>query len=352
MSVFSNIYKESYEKINNETAYNDLNNVFSLYEIYENTIINSFVWDKLPTQKNGRPLYFTRPEQYLYYRGLMAAFVDDDGETGLMYPAFPCGSLRDDGFYTEYIMYSFNGKNWRRKFEDIELCENLPNQLPTRPLVMYYTEKMKEILNTIDVQLIKTRGGDIFEVSNEQQANQVAKLWDKMKNNIPIQTIINNDFKNKLVNKISVYDSRESQILDLWKCFDEVKSELMTHFGLTNTDTEKKERLVVPEVNSNNEITKHGLFETMYLCRLDFCERCQTHEGWENIFGDIMVLKNRNTDDNVMDEILEEVVADDTQIDEIHDEIIETTQEIETQVSETKTDETVETDESEGGSDE
>ena len=335
MSVFSNIYKNSYDKIDVQTAQNNVENTFAMYEIFENMLVNSFVWKNLPVQKDGKPIYYTRPEQYLYYRGLMAAFIDDDGETGLIYPAFPCGSLRDDGFYTEYIMYSFNGKNWRRNFEDIELCENLPNQLPTRPLVFYYIERMKSVLSTIDVQIIKSRGGDIFEVMDEKQAEQVAKLWENMTKNRPIQTIINDSYQKKEIQKLTVYDSRESQILDMWDIYDKFKHEFLTYFGINNTETEKKERLLTDEVNANNELIAHGLYESQYLCRLDFCSRCNEHFGWN-----ILCLKNRCEDSDEGEVIVEETIGENTEIAEIIEEIKEETESEKEVVEDVETGET------------
>ena len=40
MSVFSNIYRNAYEKMENDTKMNNLDNTFALYEIYENMLIN------------------------------------------------------------------------------------------------------------------------------------------------------------------------------------------------------------------------------------------------------------------------------------------------------------------------
>ena len=337
MSVFSNIYRNAYDKIENDTKMNNLDNTFALYEIYENMLINSFVWKGLPIQANGKPIYYSRPEQYMFYRGLMAAFVENG--VGYILPAFPAGKLREDGFYTEYIMYAFNGDNYRKKFEDIELCENLPNQLPTRPLVMYYLERMKNVLSTIDVQIIKSRGGDIFEVEDEKQKKQVAELWENMKNNIPIQTIINDSYSKKQIQKLTVYDSRESQILDMWSIYDKFKHEFLTYFGINNVETEKKERLITDEANANNDLIQHTVYETMYISRLDFCERCHTHEGWEDIFGDILVLKNREEVKDENEKLIEEAIAPDVEeLEEINEELDEKEQEQE-QVDEEQTEE-------------
>jgi hypothetical protein len=218
-------------------------------------------------------------------------------------------------------MYSFNGKNWRRKFEDLELCENVPNQLPTRPLVFYYIDRLKNVLSTIDVQLIKSRGGDIFEVGDEQQKQQVAQLWDNMKKNIPIQTVINDSFSKKEIQKLTVYDSRESQILDMWDIYDKFKHEFLTYFGINNTETEKKERMITDEVNANNELIAHGFYESQYLCRLDFCSRCNEHFGWN-----ILCLKNRCEDSDEGEKIVEETIGENTEIEEVIEEIRENTE--------------------------
>ena len=332
MSVFDNIYKNSYDKYECNSFKNSYENYFQLYNIWENAITNSFVWDNLPSST-----YITRPEQYLYYRGLMALFVDDENKFKI-YPAFPAGALRGDGFYDNYIMYDFAGKNWNRKFEDIELCENCPNQIPTKFIVMYYIEKLKKVLNVIDVQLIKSQGGDIFEVHDESQVNQVLSIWDNMIKNKPLSVILNDDFKNKDINKISLYDSRESQILDMWGIYDKVKNEFMTTLGFNNIQTEKKERLINAEAESNNDVINHGFYETMYIMRLDFCNRVKNHKGWENVeeydtVKNIICYKNR--DENYKDiqkDYIEETVSESEELSQLNDEVneIDETDNIET----------------------
>ena len=326
MSVFKNIYQESYDKMDAMSGYNNWQNFFSMRQIFENALINSFYWKNLP-----EGIYFTRPEQHMYYRGLMAMFKDDEGNLQI-YPAFPNGGLRDDGFWTDYTMYSFNGKIWQRKFEDIELCENIPNQLPTLPFVNYYCERMKNVLNVIDVQLIKSQGGDIFEVEDEQQAKQVADIWENMVKNRPLNTIINDSLSNRQINKIALYDSRESQILDMWAIYDKYKHEFLTYMGLNNVETEKKERLTTNEVDGNNDIIKHGFYETQYLCRLDFCRRCKEHFD-----SDIMVFKNRNEEitDTQLDYIEEEISGENEELIELHEETIETEEAMQEEMEDT-----------------
>lgn len=311
MSVFKNVYQKNYEKMDDFAKLDNFQNFFSMRQIFENALINSFVWKNLPEH-----IYFVRPEQHLYYRGVMAMFRDDEGILQI-YPAFPSGALRGDGFWTEYTMYDFAGKIWRRKFEDIEICENIPNQIPTLPFVNYYCDRMKKVLNVIDVQLIKSQGGDIFEVEDEQQANQVAEIWNNMVKNRPLNTIINDTLSKRQINKISLYDSRESQILDMWEIYDKYKHEFLTYMGINNVETEKKERLTTNEVDGNNDIIKHGFYETQYLCRLDFCRRCKEHFDI-----DIMVYKNRNeeTVDKQEDFIEESISGDNDELIKLNDE--------------------------------
>lgn len=311
MSVFKNIYQENYEKIDAQTHVNDITNTFAMYQIFETALINSFVWKNLP-----KHIYYCRPEQHMYYRGLAGGFIDDDGLFQI-YPAFPSGSLRKDGFYTDYTMIAADGTNYRRTFEDVELLENIPNQIPTRPFVLYYCDRMKKVLNVIDVQLIKSQGGDIFEVEDEQQAKQVADIWQNMLKNRPLNTIINDTLSKRQINKISLYDSRESQILDMWEIYDKYKHEFLTYMGINNVETEKKERLTTNEVDGNNDIIKHGFYETQYISRLDFCRRCNEHFGL-----DIIVFKNRNeeTVDKQEDFIEESISGDNEELATLNDE--------------------------------
>ena len=77
----------------------------------------------------------------------------------------------------------------------------------------------------------------------------------------------------------------------------------------------------------------------MYISRLDFCERCHTHEGWEDIFGDILVLKNREEVKDENEKLIEEAIAPDVEeLEEINEELDEKEQEQE-QADEEQTEE-------------
>lgn len=286
MSVFKHIYEDSLKNFN-RTVHNERTQTnFTLYQLFKNIVLNSFTWE-LPDH-----IYFNRPELFMYYKGLMGAFIDD-GKFKI-YPAVPVGSLREDGFYTKYQMNAFNGKVFIKDFDDIELLHNDDFDTPNAIIIDEFMENCCQTLTTIKTFMKRARNMPILNAPNEQTVNTILDEYKKQEEGYPFALTVNNTLMGDEVKRTTLFDNREVDILSFWDIYDKFKHEFYTFYGINNTEVEKRERLTNEEVNSNNEIIQCGYYDTLYNYRKDFVDRCNNKEIFKPYLEKpISVKKNR-----------------------------------------------------------
>lgn len=104
------------------------------------------------------------------------------------------------------------------------------------------------------VNLDNLKLAKIFAVSNEEQARQVAKLYEKIMSGEPGVIITNKDIQDMFLgnNKVEVFGSDMkyygTQFLTDRRT---LLNDFLTRFGIDNIPYEKRERLTTPEVTSN-----------------------------------------------------------------------------------------------------
>ena len=106
--------------------------------------------------------------------------------------------------------------------------------------------------------------------------------------------------KTSLVNNIStsaVLDTSSPYILDkLQQQKTDLKNELLTYLGINNNNNIKKERMIVDEVNANNEYTSINL-DLMYDLREKACKEINEK------FGLNISVKKREVEENGKNDI-------------------------------------------------
>ena len=98
-------------------------------------------------------------------------------------------------------------------------------------------------------------------------------------------------------NKIFLADELEQRILDkLQQQKTDLKNELLTYLGINNNNNVKKERMVVDEVNANNEYTSINL-DLMFDLRKRACKEINEK------FGLNISVKKREVEENGKNDI-------------------------------------------------
>lgn len=122
-------------------------------------------------------------------------------------------------------------------------------------LINKYAEKLANIDASIDVNLMNTRVAYIFNATNQQQADEAKLVYEQITQGKPA---VFTKVKDKMSNDDSGLDVSSLPVKDLYivdkllEARTAIIGELLTKLGLNNTAYEKKERLIVDEVNSNN----------------------------------------------------------------------------------------------------
>lgn len=134
--------------------------------------------------------------------------------------------------------------------------------------VEFYAQLMSLVAQGIAVNISNAKLGMAFLSENKNQAETWKKAYDKLSAGNPIVCVDYNQLYNttthnprwEFVNRDVNKNYMAPQMLeDLRK----IENMFATDFGLPNANTEKKERMLVDEVNSNNTETK-AIVDTWY----------------------------------------------------------------------------------------
>lgn len=130
------------------------------------------------------------------------------------------------------------------------------------PALDLYAQRLANIDASMDINLINTRLPWIFNAQNDKQAKEAKYIYDKVTRGEPaiftkVNTSLTNDDDGLLVTSLPV---KENYVTDkLLEAKRSVLNEFLTIVGINTTPFEKKERLVVDEVNSNNEEKNYNI---------------------------------------------------------------------------------------------
>lgn len=243
-----------------------------LFYLFSNLALNRFKWEGLPKGLESRHI-----EKALFEFG-QCAFVDDK-ELGLL-----CLGCTNTGGFNVYgdpvdVLLTGVGYSKNYKLTEVERILNNDTLIPTKHHVEYYTNKIYEIDKAISKNLHQQKRPYIIATDKDTQLT--------MKN---VMKQINDDEQEIYVDKkldnggqlgINVLQSNSPYLLDKYQQHkNDLMCEFLTIMGLNNSNANnnKKERLLVDEVNVNNgEILMH--LDVDYKNRLEACERINKRFG-------------------------------------------------------------------------
>lgn len=227
-----------------ESAQMNMDTYSMYYSRLKNIALTMFDWKGLPDSVSERFL-----EMKLFENGY-AAFVNDPdlGFLGLGCTIGGVFNVYNDP--TEVRAYSTSG--YSKDFTPDKDCvvvynNNMrePGELPVR----LYAQRLYEVERTIDVN-IKAQKTPILILCDEQQRLTLKNLYMQYDGNEPFifgnKSLDISQFQVLQTNAPFVADKLIHYKHNLW-------NECMTYFGLANTNTDKKERLVEAEATSNDE---------------------------------------------------------------------------------------------------
>lgn len=260
------------------SRYDELLNEFT------NLAINRFSWENLPVGLTSEQMEFL-----LIRHGQLMCFNDNMYGT-LILPCFGTTDINVYGLPTQYNVYGENGKyNEYISVDDGVIIRNNPLGTSDFPTLEVFAKRIDDVEMTQDVNLFQQCIPKLV-LGDEDSKLTMKNLINQIKN---YKFAIFG--KKSLVNNISssdVLDTSAPYILDkLQQQKTDLKNELLTYLGINNNNNVKKERMVVDEVNANNEYTSINL-DLMFDLREKACKEINEK------FGLNISVKKREVEEN------------------------------------------------------
>lgn len=204
-----------------------------------------FKWNNLPNGIDEKWI-----ERFLFTEGECLFF--NDKEKGFMVAkCTPNGNLN---YYDEPTLLRPYGTNYSgiplENNEECVLIRNNDIMLPTSPTIQLYAYRLAETQRTIDVNIHAQKTPYVVLCSDKQRMSFKKAFTQVSDNEVAIFGDKNMDIDQIKALKIDapiVFDKLQCQKQAIW-------NECMTFLGINNnTQESKRERLVVNEVEANNE---------------------------------------------------------------------------------------------------
>lgn len=225
-----------------------------LFNRFSNLAITRIVWDGLPDSVSERFL-----NESLYFYG-QAAFFEDEN-MGFM--ALPCALAGKYNAYYDPIKVEAFSFNYRKMLEKDEFVfiRNNPTRTPTAWPVFEYTKRMSDLLRTMDVLCKKLKQPYLLTCEEKERItfeNALKKVADN-----EWFVLGSKDFGFNKEN-IHVLDLKVNPYFeDIWYAYHSIENILYTSLGIESKGEDKKERLLVDEVNANNMVTEMSVYTTL-----------------------------------------------------------------------------------------
>ena len=230
-----------------------------------------FTWDKLDDYAGKGASRFL--EQSLYDNG-RACFIEDSELGYLALKVNPSDKLNVYDLPTKVLAWS-TGYNKEYAFDDVVYIMNNELQMPTADTIQLMAYRLYETERTIDTNLIAQKTPVLIE-GDTKTILTLKNVYMQYSGNTPFI------FGNKqfdISNKLNVLKTDAPYLIDkLENHKHEIWNEAMTYLGIDNANTDKKERLITDEVESNNELINYYL-NCFYKTRKKACDDINSKFG-------------------------------------------------------------------------
>lgn len=242
-----------------------------IYNKYKMLSLNMFRWEGLPETIESRHI-----ENSLFNYGL--CLIVDDKDLGFI--SVPCNygaNMNVNAVPTEVITCGFNYiKTFKYLAKDKDKCQLILNNdlaIGNEHYIFDYAQRMFEVENCIRVNINQQKFPWFVNTTpNNKKSMQV--MFEKVMNGDPY--ILGSKDQ---IGDIEVLTLSTPYIADKLNEYKyELEREVLSFHGLNN-NFEKKERLLVDEVNSNNDFIDRNV-ELMYRQRKMACEQLNKKFGW------------------------------------------------------------------------
>ena len=223
-----------------------------------------FTWENLDEVAGFGASRFL--EQSLFNNG-RACFVKDDELGFMVLKVNPSDKLNVYNLPTRVMAWSI-GYEKNYDFDDVVYIMNNELQLPTSQTINLIAYRLYETERTIDTNLIAQKTPILIE-GDTKTILTLKNVYMQYSGNTPFI------FGNKqfdISNKLNVLKTDAPYLIDKLTIHKhELWNEALTYLGIDNANTDKKERLITDEVESNNDLINFYL-NCFYKTRKQACE--------------------------------------------------------------------------------
>jgi hypothetical protein len=252
LGVMDSLFNNSAQM--NMLTYNDYYNRLSTLAI------SLFAWENLPESVDER---FLEKTIFLYGK---AIFINDKTLGYLGLKCVPSGELN---VYELPVRYTAFSVGYTREFPANEcvLIKNNHLMNPTDITVQLFARRLYEVERTLDTN-IKAQKTPVLILCNEKQRLTMQNFYMKYDGNQPFI------FGDKTLNTddVKVFKTDAPFIADKLMLYKhDIFNEFLSFLGIDNANTDKKERLIVAEAESNTQMVSMSA-QTMLLTRQEACK--------------------------------------------------------------------------------
>ena len=212
-------------------------------------------------------------ELSLYENG-RACFVKDESKGYLALKVNPMDKLNVYNLPVKVLAWSI-GYNKTYAFDDVVYIMNNELELPTANTLSLFAYRLYETERTIDVNLIAQKTPVLIE-GDTKTILTLKNVYMQYSGNTPFI------FGNKqfdISNKLNVLKTDAPYLVDKLELHKhEIWNEALTYLGIDNANTDKKERLITDEVESNNDLISYYL-NCFYRTRKQACDLINERYG-------------------------------------------------------------------------
>ena len=239
--------------------------------------LSMFEWVNLPSSMNARFI-----EQCLFYNGQAALLSTEDyGYINTM--AADGGYINIYGLPTEIICYSYRFNERRslymtdtggEKNEECILVMNNYDRIPTCSSIYLFAMRLAEAQRTADIN-IKAQRTPVLITTDQKQLFTLKKMYEEYDGNTPVIFADKNSLTPDSLKSIKTDAPFIAQnIMDYKR---EIWNEFLTTMGISNL-SEKRERMISNEVDSNNELVNLNL-QSQLITRKEACRQFNEKYG-------------------------------------------------------------------------
>ena len=251
-------------RINNETYADYLDRLKLL-------ATSLFTWEGLDEIAGTGASRFLELSLYEYGR---ACFIKDDELGYMALRVNPSDTFNVYMLPTKVQAWSI-GYQKNFDFDDVVYIMNNELQVPTARAINQFAYRLYETERTIDVNLIAQKTPVLIEGDNKTIIT-LKNVYMQYSGNTPF---IFGSKAFDVSNKLNVLNTNAPYLIDKLELHKhEIWNECLTFLGIDNANTDKKERLITDEVESNNEVINYYL-NCFYKTRKKACDEINERYG-------------------------------------------------------------------------